>query len=169
MPNKNNSRGVVPLIVIILLVFVGVGIGIWILTPQDKLTSLFYPFSRSPTPSPTEIPEEGGENSWEKSLNGLFENRGIAQIERWKDNYILKIYCNGIRYTYIKDNNEFSLDGYLEKFIIARYTYIEEKENIVCIKAPCLPVTVTKLLIKNIEEVAVSNEELSKYKEACSL
>jgi hypothetical protein len=106
---------------------------------------------------------------WERKIGAVYENKGIAKIERVAVHYVLTTYCHGIHSIYVKGGTEVKLDDYKGKFVQARYKYIEEiNTNIQCITAPCEPVVEKIALIVELSAVEVSEAELMNYQTSCS-
>jgi hypothetical protein len=47
--------------------------------------------------------DEGSTASWERVVGGAYENRGVAQVARLGDRWVLNVICGGTHATYIDD------------------------------------------------------------------
>ncbi len=106
---------------------------------------------------------------WEQQIGAVYENKGIAKIEKVGVRYVLTTYCQGIHSIYAKASTEVQLNDYEGKFVQVRYKYIEEiNTNIQCVTAPCEPVAEKIALIVALTAVEVSEGERMNYQTSCS-
>lgn len=104
---------------------------------------------------------------WESLSDDMYENRGIAQIERIAPKYMLTISCGRIHQVFIYQNPEVALKHYVGKFVRARYTYAEVKKRVQCIKEPCHPATKRKIVIHSLEETIASEAARAHFEKEC--
>jgi hypothetical protein len=106
---------------------------------------------------------------WEQEVDEIFSNRGVAKIERLGERYLLTIHCFGIHSVYAKGGLEVNLDAYVGQLVHTYYVYVETVNmNTRCIKAPCEPVMESEAVIKRVEKVIVSAEQLARYQATCT-
>lgn len=108
-------------------------------------------------------------SSWERIIDGLYENRGIARIEKLGSRYVLTMYCYGQHSVYIKNTKEIDLNRLLDRFVRVRYTYVEEiNPDVKCPQAPCGPFFERLLVIANVVEVDTGKDDLEHFKASCT-
>jgi hypothetical protein len=49
------------------------------------------------------IPAAHAPAPWERAVRGTYENRGIAQIEKLGDRWVVSVHCDGTHTTYLDD------------------------------------------------------------------
>ena len=109
----------------------------------------------APSQDVTEIPTA----PWERLVDGAYENRGVAQVERIGDRWALSVLCDGTHTTYL-DDTAIVLTPYLTEYVKARYRYVERTlDNVRCIQAPCGPVVERRIALERLTRVSVAPEE----------
>jgi hypothetical protein len=53
-------------------------------------------------------------------------------------------------------------------YVRVHYRHIEETQHVQCVKAPCPPIKVTRIVITHIEEVLITEEERARYQTGCT-
>ena len=110
------------------------------------------------------------EQVWEKEIgSGMYESKGVSKIEKLSTRYMLTTYCKGMHSIYIKDTKKVNLDSYIDHFVRVRYSRIaEQRFDVQCVKVPCAPIYEANIVIQDLEEIAVSIEELAHYQTSCT-
>lgn len=103
---------------------------------------------------------------WESLANDMYENRGIAQIHRAGKEYMLTISCEGIHHVFIHPP-QVDLEHYVEKFVQARYIYVDIKKHVQCVKEPCAAITERKIFIHEIKEMLGSEATRAQFENQC--
>lgn len=106
-------------------------------------------------------------NFWEIRKQGIFQNRGIAQIEKLGKEYVLTVSCEGVHRVFIHQQKDLQLEEYVGHFIEVRYTYGEVKKQIQCITTPCHAITERRILIQNLKRSVVSEEKRKQFEINC--
>lgn len=107
-------------------------------------------------------------NFWEIPRQGVFQNRGIAQIDKLGKEYVLTVSCNGVHRVFIHQHKKINLEEFLGQFVQARYTYGDVRKRVQCIKKPCNPITERKLIIHDLEKVVGSEQIRAQFETTCT-
>lgn len=110
---------------------------------------------------PSQVPEGAGDPvaPWEQVVNGAYENKGVAQVERLADRWVLNVMCDGIHATYI-DDTAIDLPLYGKGYVSARYHYVNRtSSDLRCVQAPCLPVEERRVALERLTIVTASPEQ----------
>lgn len=107
-------------------------------------------------------------NFWEILEEGVFQNRGIARIDKLGKEYVLTVFCKGIHRVFIQQHKKIHLKEYSGHFVHARYTYGEVIKRVKCINAPCNPITERKLFIQQLEKIVGSEEMRAQFEATCT-
>lgn len=111
--------------------------------------------------APSQVPEGAGDAiaAWEQVVSGAYENKGIAQVERLGDRWVLNVMCDGIHATYI-DDITIDLPLYGKGYVSARYHYVNRtSSDLRCVQAPCLPVQERRVALERLTIVTASPEQ----------
>jgi hypothetical protein len=96
---------------------------------------------------------------WERVVDGSYENRGVAQIERLGTQWLLNVMCDGTHATYI-DAAAVDLAAYTKGFVSARYRYVERTTtDAKCVKGPCAPVRDRRIAIERLTVVTATDDD----------
>ncbi len=105
---------------------------------------------------------------WETRARGMYENRGVAVIEKLGTRHVLTIYCDGVHRVYLHNTQRVHVEKYQSKFVRVGYTYVDVTHAAVkCIKPPCGPFTERRILVQDIEKVSVSEEARARFESTC--
>jgi hypothetical protein len=95
---------------------------------------------------------------WERLVEGSFENKGVARIERLGDRWVLSVTCRGTHTTYL-DETAIDLTQYADRYVSARYRYVERTvPNPRCVKAPCGPIQERRLSLERVTVLPITVE-----------
>ena len=104
---------------------------------------------------------------WERIVRGAYENKGLAQVERIGDRWVLNVMCDGTHATYI-DDTEIDLTAYSKGYVSARYHYVERTTNDPqCVQAPCAPVRDRRIALERLTIVTASPEQARDMAREC--
>jgi hypothetical protein len=91
----------------------------------------------------------------EQWLDGVYETRAPATIEKLGNRYVLSVRCEGIRQVYVRVSPTLDLEPFVGKPVRARYRYVDEPNaRTTCVRAPCPPATERVVDVIAVEEVA---------------
>jgi hypothetical protein len=95
---------------------------------------------------------------WERAVRGTYENRGIAQVEKLGDRWVLNVHCDGTHATYL-DDIHVDLARYARGYVSVRYHYADRTvSDPKCFRAPCPPVLEQRIVLDQIKTLSVSPE-----------
>jgi hypothetical protein len=95
---------------------------------------------------------------WERAVRGGYENRGIAQIEKLGQRWVLNVHCDGTHATYL-DDARVDLARYARGYVSVRYHYADHTvSDPKCFRAPCPPVLERRIVLDRIKTRSVSPE-----------
>ena len=95
---------------------------------------------------------------WERPVRGRYENRGIAQVERLGERWVLNVHCDGTHATYL-DDTHVDLARYARGYVSVRYHYADRTvSDPKCFRAPCPPVLERRIVLDQIKTLSVSPE-----------
>ena len=104
---------------------------------------------------------------WELLVEGRYENKGIARIEKIGDRWVLSVWCGGIHTTYL-DDTKFDLMQYQDRFVAVRYGYVDRSvPNPKCVRAPCPPLTERRILLDRITPVRITLDQANDRARQC--
>ena len=104
---------------------------------------------------------------WERLVDGRYENKGIARIEKVGDRWALSVLCRGTHTTYL-DESAFDLTRYQNLYVAVRYDYVDRTvPNPKCVRAPCPPMTERRILLERITPVPVTREQADERARQC--
>jgi len=111
--------------------------------------------------------DEASPASWERVVGGAYENRGVAQIARLGDRWVLNVMCAGTHATYI-DDTKIDLRSYTKGYVSARYHYIDRTiRNQKCFRAPCSPVRERRIALEHIAIVNATATQARELANGC--
>ncbi len=104
--------------------------------------------------------------AWETRAQDIYENRGLARIERIGQQWALTILCRGEHTTYLEPS---SIDPtrFAKQTVSARYRYVERTREVQCLKPPCDPVTERRILLDRVTPLTPSAMQLQNAMERC--
>lgn len=133
--------------------FAALGVALAVAEPQEASVR----GRQAPAPAP-----------WERSVQGAFENRGVAHIERLGTRWILNVLCDGTHATYI-DDTTLNLTRYTKGYVRARYQYVDRQvHDPKCIAAPCAAITERRIALQRVSPISVTEKKASDLARACS-
>jgi hypothetical protein len=104
---------------------------------------------------------------WERLVAGAYENRGLAQVERLGNQWVLTVRCDGTHSTYINDTG-IDLSKYNKTYVSARYRYVERTAlDARCVKGPCAPVRDRRIALERLTAVTATEEDARLMARAC--
>jgi hypothetical protein len=95
---------------------------------------------------------------WEHFVQGAIENRGVAQIEMFESRWVLTVRCNGTHQTYL-DDSALPLADYVDRFLQARYHYVERTVDVACFRPPCAPVRERRISLDKVTILSLTPEQ----------
>jgi hypothetical protein len=99
----------------------------------------------------------------ERRLDGVYETRGPASIDRLGDRYVLTVRCEGVHQIYVRNTAVVDLGPFAGKTVRVRYRYAEERNpRARCVRPPCPPVTERVVEITEIEELITLDADLDR-------
>lgn len=118
--------------------------------------------------SGTQTKSPGLPAAWERLVDGAFENKGIARIERVGQRWALTILCAGPHTTYL-DSSSIDLAAYEKGHVQARYRYVERSiPDPKCVAAPCAPILERLIALDKVTPVAATPEQASQIARDCT-
>jgi hypothetical protein len=94
---------------------------------------------------------------WERVVDGAYENRGVAQVERIGTQWLLNVMCDGTHATYI-EGTAVDLAAFTKGFVSARYRYVERTTtDAKCVQGPCPPVRDRRISIERLTVVTATD------------
>ena len=104
---------------------------------------------------------------WERPVRGVYENKGVARIERLGERWMLSVWCQGTHSTYL-DPTTLDLKQYLDRFVTVRYSYVErEVADPKCLRAPCSPLHERRISIERITPLRITLEQARERGRQC--
>ena len=103
---------------------------------------------------------------WERVVRGSYENRGLAQIERVGDRWVLSILCNGTHSAYL-DDTAIDLSRYVPGYVRARYHYVDRMIVAKCFRAPCGPVLERRVVLERLKSVSATPQKALEIARHC--
>jgi len=105
--------------------------------------------------------------AWERIVRGAYENKGIAQVERLGDRWVLNVMCDGVHATYI-DDTTLDLPLYSQGYVNARYHYVDRiNSNARCVQGPCPPVQERRVALERLTVLTATREQASEKALTC--
>jgi len=105
---------------------------------------------------------------WERVVEGRYENKGVARVERLGDRWVLSIVCRGTHTIYLDEPTP-NLAQYDNQFVAARYDYIVRSvEDPRCFRAPCGPLTERRISLERITPLSITDEEARRQDRECN-
>jgi hypothetical protein len=106
--------------------------------------------------------------AWERAVEGSYENRGLARIEKVGNRWALTVLCNGTHTTYI-DDTKLDLASHAGSYVNARYKYAERTiDDPKCFRAPCGPVHERRIALERLTAVAATPEAAREAARQCN-
>jgi hypothetical protein len=125
----------------------------------DSLVAQSEPAVATPvTPDPA---------AWERRVGDVYENRGLARVERIGQLWMLTILCNGAHSTYIEPSR---IDPalYAKGFVAAQYRYVDrENRDARCVQAPCSPITERRIVLERLERIEATAAQAQAATASC--
>jgi len=110
-------------------------------------------------PAPVEPSIARGSAPWERVVRGRYENRGIAQIEKMGNRWVLNVLCDGTHATYL-DDTHVDLARYARGYVSARYHYADRTiDDPKCFRAPCPPVHERRIVLERVKTVSATPKQ----------
>jgi len=107
--------------------------------------------------------------AWERVVEGSYENRGLARIEKVGNRWALTVLCNGTHTTYI-DDTKLDLASHAGSYVNARYKYAERTiDDPKCFRAPCGPVRERRIALERLTAVTATPEAARDAARQCDL
>jgi hypothetical protein len=95
---------------------------------------------------------------WERLVDGAIENQGVAQIERFGTRWVLTVQCHGTHQTYLDDQSQ-PPTQYVDRYLRARYHYVDRTVKVSCVRPPCAPVRERRISIETITVLPLTSEQ----------
>ena len=105
--------------------------------------------------------------AWERRIGELYENRGLARVERIGLLWMLTILCHGTHSTYIEPS---AIDPvpYAKGYVAAQYVYVDrENRDARCAQAPCGPIVERRVVLERLERIAATAAEAQAATASC--
>jgi hypothetical protein len=91
--------------------------------------------------------------AWERRIGDVYENRGLARVERIGQLWMLTIFCNGTHSTYLEPSR-IDPASYAKGYVAAQYRYVDrENRDPRCVQAPCSPITERRIVLERLERI----------------
>jgi hypothetical protein len=104
---------------------------------------------------------------WERVVRGAYENRGIAQIEKMGNRWVLNIMCDGTHATYL-DDTRVDLARYARGYVSARYHYADRTiDDPKCFRAPCPSMPERRIVLERVKTVSATPERARELARNC--
>src|SRR5438034_10740773 len=88
---------------------------------------------------------------WERRAGRGFENRGVAQIEKMGNRWVLNVMCDGTHATYLDESGRVDPARYAGRYVGARYHYVDRTiTDPKCFRAPCPPVHERRIVLERV-------------------
>ena len=132
----------------------GLAIATWTCAPSAQRAGV------RPEEPPRPGPEQPAQPvaAWERVVQGSYENRGIAQIEKVGNRWALTVLCNGTHTTYI-DDTKLDLASHAGSYVHARYKYAERTiDDPKCFRAPCGPIRERRIALERLTAITATPE-----------
>ena len=104
---------------------------------------------------------------WDRVVDGAFENKGIARVERLGRRWALTVLCSGTHTSYLADG---TVDPapYEKGYVQARYRYVERTvPDPKCVSAPCGPIIERLIALDKITPVTATPEQAAQISRDC--
>jgi hypothetical protein len=111
-------------------------------------------------------PDAGPIAPWERMVRGAYENKGLAQVERLGNRWVLNVMCDGTHATYI-DDTDIDLAAYSKGYVSARYRYVDRVKDTKCFQAPCPPAHERRIALERVTIVTASPEQARETARDC--
>ena len=105
--------------------------------------------------------------AWERRVGDVYENRGLARVERIGQLWMLTILCNGAHSTYIEPSR-IDPAPYAKGFVTAQYRYVDrENRDARCVQAPCSPITERRIVLERLERIEATAAQAQAATASC--
>jgi hypothetical protein len=97
----------------------------------------------------------------------VYENRGLARVERIGQLWMLTILCNSTHSTYIEPSR---LDPapYAKGYVTAQYRYVDrENRDARCVQAPCGPIIERRIVLERLERIEATAAQAQAATASC--
>jgi hypothetical protein len=116
------------------------------------------PVARPVTPDPAD---------WERRIGDLYENRGLARVERIGQLWMITTFCNGAHSTYIEPSR-IDPAPYAKGYVTAQYRYVDrENPDARCVQAPCGPITERRVVLERLERIEATAAQAQAATASC--
>ncbi len=125
--------------------------------------------AQQPRPSPAGQQETTpGDRLWERKVGDVYENKGIARVERLGSTWALTVMCNGEHTTYLEPT-DVDPAAFAQGYVQARYRYVDRTVTPRCAQAPCLPVTERRVALERLTRLAATADDARRSADRCDL
>jgi hypothetical protein len=105
--------------------------------------------------------------AWERRVGDVYENRGLARVERIGQLWMLTILCNGAHSTYIEPSR-IDPAPYAKGYVTAQYRYVDRKNpDARCVQAPCGPITERRIVLERLERIEATAAQAQAATASC--
>jgi hypothetical protein len=105
--------------------------------------------------------------AWERRVGDLYENRGLARVERIGQLWMLTILCNGAHSTYIEPSR-IDPAPYAKGHVAAQYRYVDrENRDARCVPAPCSPIVERRIVLERLERIEATAAQAQAATASC--
>ena len=105
--------------------------------------------------------------AWERRVGDVYENRGLARVERIGQLWMLTILCNGAHSTYIEPSR-IDPAPYAKAYVTAQYRYVDrENRDARCVQAPCSPITERRIVLERLERLEATAAQAQAATASC--
>jgi hypothetical protein len=111
-------------------------------------------------------PRLGPPAAWERVVRGAYENKGIAQIERLGNRWLLNVMCGEVHAAYI-DDTTLDLSRFTNRYVSVRYKYVDRTVDVQCVRAPCPPMTERRVSLERVTPRTVSARKALDISKSC--
>ena len=104
--------------------------------------------------------------SWERQVGSVFENRGVAKVERLGTRWVLTVMCAGTHSVYL-DDTKIDLNNYAKGFVNARYRWVTRQVDVKCPVAPCPRVSERRIALEQLTPVTMTDDRARELAGTC--
>ena len=104
---------------------------------------------------------------WERAINGAFENKGVATIERLGPAWVLTVQCAGTHTTYLEATS-IDLAKYDATYVRARYRWVDRLvKDPRCVLPPCQNISQRMIALDRVDTLAITRQQADVIAAAC--
>ena len=105
--------------------------------------------------------------TWERAVDGMFENKGVAEITQLNTRWTLSVRCAGTHVTYL-DPTSIDLAGYRGAYVRARYRWVDrEVEDPRCVRQPCANIRQRLIALDRLERLQLTADQARAVADQC--